>query len=237
MTKNANKLDNPVWHSLRETHSSFVVDMENACFYQPDYCPFGGFISENGIANKMDRYAALIADFYIVGEKPAYNPALRLNKELVCNQMLLEKPMNMEADTTVVKLGSENSEDLFKLVNLVQPGYFRNKTPALGSYFGIYKDAALIAVTGERMKMNAYTEVSAVVTHPEHTGKGYAKRLVAYTVNKIFEENKMPYLHVADGNAPAIHLYEKLGFRTRRKISFWNFIKDGVQQVTSEIIS
>ncbi len=46
-----------------------------------------------------------------------------------------------------------------------------------------------------------------------------------FQLNQIFGENKMPYLHVTDTNAAAINLYEKIGFKTRRKISFWNFIK------------
>jgi len=49
--------------------------------------------------------------------------------------------------------------------------------------------------------------------------------LIAHTVNKIFDENKTPYLHVAETNTGAINLYNKLGFTTRRKISFWNFEK------------
>jgi predicted GNAT family acetyltransferase len=96
----------------------------------------------------------------------------------------------------------------------------------MGDYFGVFKDNTLVAVTGERMKMNEFTEVSAVVTHPLYTGRGYAKQLVAYTVNKIFDQNKTPYLHVAEKNNGAIRLYEKLGFKTRRKISFWNFVTD-----------
>ena len=74
------------------------------------------------------------------------------------------------------------------------------------------------------MKMSEYTEVSAVVTHPEHTGKGYAKQLLTFTSAKIFRQDKIPYLHVADTNIGAIRLYENLGFWTRRKISFWNLI-------------
>lgn len=74
------------------------------------------------------------------------------------------------------------------------------------------------------MIRNEYTEVSAVVTHPQHTGKGYAKQLMAFTCHKIFNEDKIPYLHVADSNVGAIKLYKKLGFVTRRKITFWNFI-------------
>lgn len=79
-----------------------------------------------------------------------------------------------------------------------------------------------MAVTGERMKMNDFTEISAVVTHPRYTGKGFAKQLIAHTANNVFDENKTPYLHVAETNFGAIRLYEKLGFKTRRKISFWN---------------
>lgn len=40
------------------------------------------------------------------------------------------------------------------------------------------------------MKMNDFTEVSAIITHPDYTGKGYAKQLTAYVVNQIFTEKK-----------------------------------------------
>ena len=72
--------------------------------------------------------------------------------------------------------------------------------------------------------MNDFTEVSAIVTHPEHTGKGYARQLITYVVNKILDQEKTPYLHVAETNTGAISLYRKLGFETRRKISFWNLV-------------
>lgn len=74
------------------------------------------------------------------------------------------------------------------------------------------------------MKMYGYTELSAIVTHPEHTVKGYAKQLIVHASNKIFNESKIPYLHVADTNFNAIKLYEKLGFLTRKKISFWKLL-------------
>jgi predicted GNAT family acetyltransferase len=114
----------------------------------------------------------------------------------------------------------ENKDDLFRLVNSVQPGYFKSRTSELGFYFGIYKDGELIAVTGERMKMDAYTEVSAVVTDPYYTGQGLAKKLVTYTTNKIFGENKIPYLHVAETNVAAINLYENSVLKQDGKLVF-----------------
>jgi predicted GNAT family acetyltransferase len=108
------------------------------------------------------------------------------------------------------------------LVTIVYPEYFKSKTADLGNYYGIFKDDQLVAITGERLQMDAFTEVSAVITHPEHTGKGYAKQLVAFTANAIFEQNKTPFLHVAKTNISAVKLYQKLGFETRREISIWN---------------
>jgi len=219
------KLDNPTWFSLTETHKEFAIDHNGTKCYHPSYCPFAGFINPETTMQGIDAYALLTSNFYMVGDKPNFSNTVRLNKELVCNQMLLDQPINIEISETITELQTSTQiADLFDLVNLVQPGYFKDKTADLGSYYGIYKNQKLIAVTGERMKMIGYTEVSAVVTHPEHTGKGYAKQLLAYAINRIFQEQKIPYLHVADTNIGAIQLYEKLGFWTRRKISFWNFV-------------
>lgn len=224
------KLDNPVWNSLNEIHQDFAVDYEGVNFYKPDYCPFGGFINTEKTEIAIDEYAKLANNFYVVGDKPNFNNKVQLNKELVCNQMLIDKPINIEITEYIIELQTTNHKaDLFALVNLVQPGYFKDNTADLGNYYGIYKENKLVAVTGERMKMNDYTELSAVVTHPEHTGKGYAKQLLAYASSKIFNENKTPFLHVADTNIGAIKLYEKLGFKTRKKISFWNFITNNIQ--------
>jgi len=216
------KLDNPVWHSLSETHKDLSIDYHNIKFYQPAYCPFGGFIDNNNVASRIDEYSKLINNLFVVGEKPFFSNKLFLKKELICVQMVLEKKTEAGIEEDLIKLDNAFSGALSSLVNEVQPGYFKEKTNLMGDYFGIVKDGKLVAVTGERMKMKNFTEVSAVVTHPFYTGKGYARQLVGHTVNKIFDENKIPYLHVAETNLGAIRLYEKLGFTTRRKISFWN---------------
>lgn len=225
MIKEEEKLDNPVWFSLNETHQKFALEYGNIKFYHPDYCPFGGFISQENIADGIGNYANETANFYVVGGKPDFNKNLKLNKELVCNQMTLADKIQIEITEEIIQLNTDKKADLIELVNLVQPGYFKEKTPLLGNYYGIYKNHKLVAVTGERMKMNAFSEISAVVTHPDFTGKGLAKQLVAFTANEIFKEEKLPYLHVAETNIGAIKLYEKLGFTTRRKISFWNLWK------------
>jgi len=216
------ELDNPVWYALSETHSRYKVEFGNIKFYQSDYCPFGAFENEIGIADGINRYSKLCNNFFVVGNKPSFSNRIQLLNELVCNQMIIDQRIDLISHEKIVELGDDHSKDLFDLVNLVQPGYFRPKTRLLGDYYGIFQKNKLVALTGERMKMNQYTEVSAVVTHPDFVGRGFAKQLVAHSVNKIFDQGKLPFLHVTESNVVAIGLYEKLGFRTRRKISFWH---------------
>ncbi|WP_447635389.1 GNAT family N-acetyltransferase [Flavobacterium microcysteis] len=219
------KLDNPVWHSVSESHRDFAIDYKNIKFYHPDYCPFGGFEISNDISDSIDAYSLLVDSFFVVGEKPTLSDKLLLKNELICAQMIVSGKIQMEYKNTIVPLTEKDIKALFDLVNLVQPGYFKEKTALLGNYYGIFEEGELIAVTGERMKMDDFVEISAVVTHPKHNGKGLAKQLVAHTANAIFKEGKIPYLHVVESNVGAIKLYEKLGFTTRRKISFWHIGK------------
>jgi len=216
------KLDNPVWYSLSETHDDFAISYPGIKFYDPEYCPFGGFVTSDNIALQIDEYSKFINDFFLVGNKPVFSKKISLEKELVCLQMVLEKRIEAVLIQELIKLNVGSANALANLVNEVQPGYFKKKTKLMGDYFGIIKEGKLVAVTGERMKMNDFTEVSAVVTHPSYAGKGFARQLIAHTANKILDENKIPYLHVAETNFGAIRLYENLGFKTRRKISFWH---------------
>lgn len=225
MAPNENKLDNPVWNSLSETHQNLAIDYKSIKFYHPDYCPFGGFTKTEDTATPIAEYAQLAANFFIIGQKPNISSNLKLNNELVCLQMIIYDKIDFAIKEEIVELNVSHIEDLLGLVKIVYPEYFKKKTADLGSYYGIFKENQLVAVTGERMKMNEFTEVSAVITHPDYAGKGYAKQLVTHAVNSILKQNKIPFLHVAKTNVGAIKLYEKLGFQTRKEISIWNITK------------
>jgi ribosomal protein S18 acetylase RimI-like enzyme len=219
------KLDNPVWYSLAESHKKLALVYNNTHFYHPDYCAFGAYneIPNNG--EDLVAYAKLVSSFFIFGEKPSIPQSLKLKDELLCLQMIVRHKIDIPYTDEIVKLKDRHREALLGLVKIVYPEYFKSKTADLGNYYGIFKDNKLVTITGERMQMEGFTEVSAVITHPEHTGKGYAKQLVAHTANAILEQNKTPFLHVAKTNISAVNLYQKLGFETRREISIWNISK------------
>ncbi|MFV9551281.1 GNAT family N-acetyltransferase [Algibacter sp. PT7-4] len=214
-------LDNPVWHALTEKHYNQAINYGNVKFYQPDYAPFGAFNNQADTTEAIKKHSKIIKTFFIVGNKPkmpiGFNPPIKY----VGLQMMLRNKIQHPITNNIVELNEKHFPDLLNLMALAYPEYFKQKTSALGRYFGIYKNQKLVAVTGERMQTNYFTEISAVVTHPEHTGNGYAKELLTHTSNKIFKENKTPFLHVDITNLGPINLYKKLGFVTRRQLEFW----------------
>lgn len=219
------KLDNPVWYSLAESHQNLALIYNKTHFYNPDYCSFGAFneIPNNG--EDLVAYATLVPSFFIFGTKPNIPQSLQFKDELMCLQMIVRNKINLTYTDKIIKLNKNHREAVLALVKIVYPEYFKSKTADLGNYYGIFKDNQLVAITGERMQMDNFIEISAVITHPEHTGKGYAKQLVAHTANTIFDQNKIPFLHVAEANIGAVKLYEKLGFITRTKLSIWQIAK------------
>jgi ribosomal protein S18 acetylase RimI-like enzyme len=219
------KLDNPAWNALNESHRDFARGDERIKLYEPAFAPFGGI---RGGIDSNEVFSGYVPenDFcYLIGVLPALPPEYALEKQLVCLQMVCPERIDMEILEHIRVLGDEQAAELTNLINLVQPGYFREKTRLMGDYFGIYKDNLLIAVAGERMRMRGFTEISAVVTHPGFTGRGLAGQLVAHTVNKNLEEGQIPFLHVTEDNTRAIGLYNKLGFQIRRKIDFWKIVR------------
>jgi predicted GNAT family acetyltransferase len=71
-------------------------------------------------------------------------------------------------------------------------------------------------MSGERLKVPGYTEVSAVCTHPEYVGKGYARVLMAEVMRRIRERGETPFLHVRQDNLRAVEIYKSLGFCERK---------------------
>lgn len=223
--KSIEKLDNPVWYSLSETQKHHALDFGNIKFYNPEYAPFGAFENDTNDIEAISKYSKFIDAFLIVGKKPQLPSDVYLKSELVGLQMILEQNIQLDIKETIVKLNKSHLNEVLRLVHLVYPEYFKNRTFFMGNYYGIFKNQKLVAITGERMQMDDFIEVSAVITHPDHTRKGYSKQLITHTVNSIYSQGKIPFLHVAESNVGPIKLYEILGFKTRRKMSFWNISK------------
>jgi ribosomal protein S18 acetylase RimI-like enzyme len=230
---NEYKLDNPVWYALAESHKKLSIAYNTTHFYNPEYCAFGAFNELSNNESDLLAYAKEVPSFFIFGTKPNLPKSLKIKDELLCLQMIIRNKIDITSSDEIVKLDESQRQALLALVKIVYPEYFKSKTADLGNYYGVFKNNQLVAITGERLQMDDFIEVSAVITHPEHTGKGYAKQLVAHTANIILEQKKIPFLHVAQANIGAVQLYKKLGFTTRITMKIWQITGENQNEIKS----
>jgi ribosomal protein S18 acetylase RimI-like enzyme len=210
-------LDNPIWHALSHQHEHFSEGSDQARRYFPEISPLAGTVDTS--PTSYLQLAGMLRSEQVAGlfleEPPSALPGCEIVHGLPLHQMVWEGG-HVTAANPGELLDKNDAPEMLALAEMTKPGPFAMRTIELGRYTGIRKSGKLVAMAGERLRLPGYTEVSAVCTHPDHRGHGYASDLVVATVETITQRGDVPFLHVAAENSSAIRVYEKLGFRTRR---------------------
>ncbi len=215
----------PVWQALNTRHSHLAVIEGDARRYRPDVAPFAALAKPTELALwELHSLLAPGESVWLMGTGYPHLPELRNEGTLECAQMVLTRPLVAQADAELDRLSAADSEAMVALTDIAFPGFFRSHTYEMGSYFGVWLDSRdasgrLIAMTGERMALEGYAEISAVCTDPEHRGRGLAARLIARVAMHQRDQGVVSFLHVASTNTRAIGLYLRLGFAEVRRIT------------------
>ncbi|MDB6164807.1 MAG: putative acyltransferase [Xanthomonadaceae bacterium] len=217
-------LDNPFWSSLRDRHRALAQTMGDVARYPPDVAPFLGIANtDEYVADALDSLIPTGDAVCLLGVAPTKVPdGWRLEAFVDLAQMVCDAPIAVADGPEVIELSERHRADVLALTALVYPHYFRPRTMELGRYFGIYQDGRLAAMIGERLGTDDAQEISAICTHPDFNGRGFARRLTALLSNDNLARGRNPFLHVSQENQRAMRLYEQLGFRRRREIAFWS---------------
>ncbi|WP_199140066.1 GNAT family N-acetyltransferase [Pedobacter sp. ASV12] len=211
-------LDNPIYHALNSAHGQFAKGTENVRFYEEDIASFAGLRHNNEQEfDELCRMSEAGATYVVFSPVQLAIPAKwKVIAHIDMFQFVYEaKEAPAGNDILFANLDQQHVAEMMALVELTQPGPFRQRTIALGNYTGIFDNEKLVAMAGHRFNPTPYTEVSAVCTHPDYLGKGYAYELIREQLKRILAKGEIPFLHVRNDNAGAIKLYEKLGFRNR----------------------
>lgn len=211
-------LDNPTWHALNSRHAHLAVGTALAKRYPSDVAIFLGLAdhSESAFHDLWETVKAGEVTALFEAEPPESIAGWTTHQTLYVEQMVSQQPVPAPASTVeIVELAASDVPDMLLLVELTHPGPFLPRTIEMGRYIGIRQSRQLVAMAGERCRMAGYVEISAVCTHPNWQGKGYARQLCSVLINDIWGRGDVPYLHVFPGNVPARRLYETMHFTKR----------------------
>jgi len=215
-------LDNAAWSSLAGPHATFAIGDDLARRYPEDVAPFvavrswdepGVWDALRGILSPGEAFGLSGFD----GELPT-GWALLGGGDGV--QLVETAALSPRPDDEAVLLGADDVPEMLALVERNQPGPFRPRTHELGRYTGIRRGDRLVAMAGERLHPQGWTEISAVAVDDDHRRQGLASRLVLDVAFHIQQRGDRALLHAAASNTGAIAAYERLGFALRRRTRF-----------------
>lgn len=219
-------LANPFWFALKTEHAHLALGNGRALRYPADVLPFAGF--DKPSVEDLIALRGLLAPeeklFVVADSLPQVEglneagelPGLQLHFKGNASQI---KTPELR-DAKIQKLGAEDAGAMLSLTDIAFPGFFRERTYQLGAYFGVLKSGELVAMAGERIATPGLREISAVCTHPEHTGKGYATVLIQHLLRFHSDRQLHSFLHVGADNQRALSLYRHLGFEVTGSLQF-----------------
>jgi ribosomal protein S18 acetylase RimI-like enzyme len=216
-------LDDVIWRSLSTIQEGFAESAGRACRYPSAVAPFAATVdldprSFQSLMSLMGSEDDRVALFTLTEIEPP-GPFSVLRREIV-DQMVLSEADACGRPSRVAfeALGKADVPQMLALTTATQPGPFGPRTVELGDYYGVRAGGELVAMAGERMRLNGFTEISGVCVDAAHRGKGLAADLVRFLAASIHRRSETPFLHVFCSNHQAISLYRKLGFVRRRQL-------------------
>lgn len=219
-------LNNPVWNAMNSGNSEITSGGISAKSFLPNISPFVGL--KDFSKETFDELTTMPTEKTIVTVTSHYGMPTDsfevIQREKIL-QMVFTKQSMEPRDTNSIRLENAHIPAMLELADLTRPGPFLNQTIRFGNYFGIFNSGKLAAMAGRRFHPAGFIEISAVCTHPEFAGKGYAGGLIINEAQRILAEGCTPFLHSRPNNKNAIRLYEKLGFTVHQEMNLLIFKK------------
>ena len=215
-------LDRPVWSALTSRQAPLALGDAWALRFDPDYALFAAAADDSAEATGALRRLNVSPNgmgLVEAGDMPL-PPGAVVRASAACVQMVAASLNGGGKAVAFEPLGEPDAAEMLALATLTVPGPFFENTHRLGDFIGVRHDGRLVAMAGERMKPDGFTEVSGVCTHPDHRGRGYAGALMRVVTARILERGEHAFLHAYAANTATIALYETLGFRVRTGITY-----------------
>ncbi|MGU7771774.1 GNAT family N-acetyltransferase [Burkholderia sp. MR1-5-21] len=219
-TSTDHPLDKVVWNALTSKQRRFALGDERALRFPAAIAPFAAMAdaspaSFEALRGLIDAQGpvALVTPAELV--PPA---GFSVTRRATLLQMTWQGTLDPASAWEHVRLAEGDVPEMVALTAAAQPGPFGPRTIELGDYLGVRSQGRLAAMAGERMRLDGYTEISAVCVDAAFRGQGHAAGLMRLLIAGIRARAETPFLHVLTSNHGAIALYRTLGFVERREM-------------------
>ncbi|MBN3818410.1 GNAT family N-acetyltransferase [Paraburkholderia sp. Se-20369] len=216
--RDAHPLDTVVWNALTSKQRGFAVGDERALRFPAAIAPFAAVADDApasfaALRTLMDAHGPVAL---VTPRELAPPDGFAVARRATLLQMIWQGEPAASVATEHVRLTDADVPEMLALVAAAQPGPFGTRTIELGDYLGVRRQGKLAAMAGERMRLDGFTEISAVCVDAAFRGQGLAADLMKLHIAAIRARGETPFLHVLASNHAAIALYRTLGFVDRR---------------------
>lgn len=226
-------LANPIWHALAADNADLGSGTDQVRLFDSDVAPFAGLKADT--PENFRTLSDLVEEERVVvlfSPVPDLDPLpFETIVKMPGYQMVFEGELPVSGFENDLRLLTEKDiPAMLELTGLAQPGPFAQRTIVFGGYHGIFDEGRLVAMGGQRLQANGYTEISAICTHPDYSGRGYGQRIMYAVIQDIISASNIAYLHVRADNTRAVELYRRLGFVIRSDMNFYVLKKTAVAE-------
>jgi len=124
---------------------------------------------------------------------------------------------------SIERLGPPDAEEIVDLLRKTLPDWWGGiaageitasmRRGAL--WIGIKQNGKIVSV-GSAFITGFGSNIGIVATYEANRNRGYATSIVSTLVKEILQRSKCALIHVESNNAPALHVYSKVGFKPYR---------------------
>jgi hypothetical protein len=217
-------LDNPIWNALISGNKNLSQGNEHVKYFSEEVAPFVGMSELTPDEFEiLYHFIPFERSVVIIVSKDIEIPKQwTLIEQINALQLVHVNPTTSHtASSELIALQNKDVPQMISLTAMTHPGPFLKRTIEFGNYEGIFNNGELVSMAGQRFHANQYVEISAVCTHPDFHGKGYAGQIIQSQIRKIKASSEVPFLHVRNDNIQAIHLYKSLGFEVRKPMNIY----------------
>ena len=216
-------LDDMAWHALSgpQAHLAVTAGGGAARCYRDEIAPFCGVerLDDRGWDALADLVGPGGVAVFLRGEvEPSPAGWTELLREPATQYVAGDLVEHPPAGREVVELTAADVPEMVRLAAETDPGPFGPHSHLTGRWFGVLRQGRLVAMAGERMRVEGHGEVSGVCVDPVARGEGLGAAVTLAAARGIRDRGDRPMLHVREYNEGAHRLYRRLGFEVRRQV-------------------